>query len=355
MPRNMPRSKKSSDFDEEIIFVDRSSFPSEVLLDLDPKNTLFISDGNTSVKCLPLLNLDKYHEIVIPSGELSKRFDICEAIFQKLLELNINRNGCIVNLGGGVVTDLGGFCASIYKRGISFINIPTSLLGMVDAALGGKTGINYLGLKNTIGTFSTAEKTIIFPEFLKTLPEKELRSGLAEVLKHGLIQDHSLWDNCVQYLKGSGAISEIIEPAVKVKQNIVESDPFENGIRKLLNFGHTIGHAIESVKFESESISHGDAVIAGMICETYISQRIGILDKESADEISAILTQYFDLIHLTEKELEIVRSNMLNDKKNTEKGVNFTLLSAIGSGKHDQYPPIELIEESLNYYASLQE
>src|SRR5690606_38544696 len=242
------------------------------------QSVFFLVDDNTHEHCLPLL-LSEIHEnilieiIEIPAGEESKAIEIAVQVWETMSETQASRKSLMINLGGGMITDMGGFIASTFKRGIDLINIPTSLLAMVDASVGGKTGIDLNGIKNLIGTFAMPELTLIHPEFLQTLPEREFRSGLAEMLKHGLIHDKNHWLELIEIENFDFiSIDYLIEKSVKIKQEIVEKDPFENGIRKILNFGHTIGHALESQLLQTENpLLHGEAISVGMMVESILS------------------------------------------------------------------------------------
>jgi 3-dehydroquinate synthase len=301
--------------------------------------SLFLVDQNTKA-CLERMTpaMDSNRILVVPAGESSKSLATCELVWAKMTELNLKRNDCLVCLGGGVITDLGAFCASVFKRGINYIHVPTSLLAMVDAAIGGKNGVNFRQLKNQIGSFTHAEKTAICPEFLSSLPLEDLRSGYAEIIKHGLIASGDLWLD-VQKLQSLEVAPDLstIKNAGIIKDEIVKGDFRENGERKLLNFGHTAAHAIESVCFASKQhVSHGDAVAAGMIIEAYISNAKGLLSDQEFEQIGTYLTLHFPPIHLEESQLPDVLSYAKQDKKSTSDNINCTLLAAIGKGKIDQ-------------------
>ena len=283
-------------------------------------------DENTNEFCLPLLSkLKKSVIIEIESGEENKHLDTCNLIWKELTKNCFDRDSLLINLGGGVIGDMGGFCASTYKRGIDFIQIPTSLLAMVDASVGGKLGIDFNGLKNQVGLFSNPKLVIINPKFLETLAENELKSGFAEVVKHALIRDKNLWN----YLKNNPFQDldweEIIESSVQIKNKIVMSDPKEKGERKKLNFGHTFGHAIESYYLQKGTpILHGEAIFMGIILESEISS-LSVLEK---NDIKNYILSNFSLPYTPSK------SNLLNflrnDKKNFEEKINFSLLEGIG-------------------------
>jgi 3-dehydroquinate synthase len=316
-----------------------------------------LTDENTKKHCLPAFvkntpHIDNYTNITIASGEANKNIKTCETIWKTLTDDFAGRNSLLINLGGGVISDIGGFAASVYKRGIPHCNVPTSLLGMIDAAVGGKTGVDFLGLKNMIGLFSTAEKTYIDSNFLHTLPEEHLCSGYAELLKIALISDRAFWEQLSDLgYKDILSRPEIISTAVQLKNNIVLQDPKEQNIRKTLNFGHTIGHAVESYSIihGKNPLLHGDSVAIGMICETWLSNKVnGLSDRETKaiiDKIAASCGKH---------KLNIEKSELLrmirNDKKNAGSKISFTLLNSIGSACIDQHFSEKLIFEALDYY-----
>ena len=284
-------------------------------------------DENTKEFCLPLVSEIKKSIIIeIKSREENKNIDTCNLIWEALSKNSFDRNSLLINLGGGVIGDMGGFCASTYKRGIDFIQIPTSLLAMVDASVGGKLGIDFNGLKNQVGLFSNPKLVIINPKFLETLPENELRSGFAEVVKHALIIDKNLWER----LKNSNLLEldweEIIETSVQIKNKIVISDPKEKGERKKLNFGHTFGHAIESYYLQKGTpILHGEAIFMGIILESEISS----LSVSEKNDIKNYILSNFSLPY-TPSKLDLLNF-LRNDKKNFEEKINFSLLEGIGN------------------------
>ena len=338
-------------FTESIEFIELTGLIDSIL-ELDPSNTLILCDTNTEIHCLPLLALSQYQTCIIPAGEENKNLSSCGKVWESLLENNIDRNGCIVNLGGGVITDLGAFCASVYKRGISFVNVPTTYMAMVDAAVGGKTAIDFSNIKNPIGTFADPEEVLIYSGFLKTLPKEELINGFAESMKHALIKSSELWE----VIKGMNSLTiqdaiEHIPKSLKVKIDIVEQDPFEMGERKLLNFGHTIGHAIEAYFIENnKDIRHGEAIAIGMYCEAYISFKEHYLSMKEVELIRDILRTYYSKKKIISLELGPIIKKIRHDKKNNSQGNNFTLLEKIGSGIYNQYIEEATIQESLESY-----
>lgn len=319
-------------------------------------------DENTHEYCLPVLlgNLEtdiSFEILEIEAGEEMKNIQTANQLWEILTEMQADRKALIINLGGGVITDMGGFVASTYKRGIQFINIPTTLLSMCDASIGGKTGIDLMHYKNMVGTFSFPEQIYAYTRFLDTLPAKELKSGFAEMLKHGLIADKKHWEDLIklQHLDTVG-VEALIPQSMEIKQEVVNADFHEKNVRKTLNFGHTIGHAIESLCLQSENpILHGEAVALGMICESHLSYLEGLISKEDADLIIENIQRYFSFIDLGDFKDEDIFNLLLNDKKNTDAKINFSLLSGIGSCIYDHECSTENIQKSINYYKNLSE
>ena len=288
-------------------------------------------DENTKRDCLHKLpKIENALIIEIKSGEEYKNISTCSFIWEQLTINNFDRNSLLINLGGGVIGDMGGICAATYKRGLEFIHIPTTLLAMVDASVGGKLGIDFKGFKNQIGLFNNPKAVLISPEFLETLAESELKSGFAEVVKHALISDNSLWVKLKNTLFTDLDWEDIIDTSIQIKNNIVLADPFEKGERKKLNFGHTFGHAIESYYLEKGTpISHGEAVFMGMILETEISN----LSETDKNEIKNYILSNFALPYTPKK--SYLHKYLINDKKNQDGKINFTLLSGIGNCSFD--------------------
>lgn len=284
-------------------------------------------DENTKRDCLSKLpQIENALIIEIKSGEEYKNISTCNFIWEQLTINNFDRNALLINLGGGVIGDMGGFCAATYKRGLEFIHIPTTLLAMVDASVGGKLGIDFKGFKNQIGLFNNPKAVLISSEFLETLAESELKSGFAEVVKHALISDNSLWLKLKNTPFTDLDWEDIIDTSVQIKNKIVLADPFEKGERKKLNFGHTFGHAIESYYLEKRTpISHGEAVFMGMILETKISD----LSETDKNEIKNYVLSNFALPYTPKK--SSLHKFLINDKKNQHGKINFTLLNGIGN------------------------
>lgn len=314
-------------------------------------------DENTRFHCLPLVvRVIKPTDIIeIESGEEKKTLDTCIRIWKELTDNHYERKSLLVNLGGGVIGDMGGFCAATYKRGIDFINIPTTLLSQVDASVGGKLGIDFLGFKNHIGVFELPRKVFIDTKFLKTLPERELRSGFAEVIKHCLIADKDYWEIVSNVDFKDQNWSDIVNHSVKVKNKVVEEDPFEKGRRKILNFGHTIGHAIESyfLKKDEQRLLHGEAIAAGMICEGYLSEKFCNLPESSVKSIENYIIKTFGRIRISREDIDEITKLCLQDKKNEKGIINFSLLEEIGNSVFNVGIEQDEIRKVLQLYAKL--
>lgn len=316
-----------------------------------------LTDENTSKYCLPeimeVLPVNTL-QIQVHSGEEHKHLQTCTTIWEALTMEGFDRKSLLINLGGGVITDMGGFCAATYKRGITFINIPTTLLSQVDASVGGKLGVDFNGFKNHIGLFQEPEAVLIDPLFLDTLPEAELRSGYAEVVKHALIADSGHWKKLLETNWQEQDWQQIINHSVAIKHRITTEDPTEKGLRKVLNFGHTVGHAVESYFLEPEhgekKLLHGEAVAIGMICETYLSQQKSGLTNAAVKEICQYISNIWPFISIHEKAFELIMDLALQDKKNEKGVINCTLLSQIGEAVINRAINRNEIEKSLNWY-----
>ena len=324
-------------------------------------STLFVLiDENTQLFCLPTLKdqLDfPFTFIPIRAGEKHKNLKTCQILWDELARYGADRNSILINLGGGVITDMGGFVAATFKRGMRFINIPTTLLGMVDAAIGGKTGIDFQHLKNQIGLFTNAELTLIYSNFLDTLAPRELRSGLAEIIKYGLIDTNTIW----KYIKNLDTTSfnidgNIIEKSAQLKEQIVRQDPTEKGIRKTLNFGHTLGHAIEThfmSKPKKQQLLHGEAVAIGIILAISLSTQTQGFPTAKTNEITKVITSIYPKITFTEQDYPIILSLLKHDKKNVNGQINFVLLQAIGKPVLNCQVSKDEIMKSFEFYNSL--
>ncbi|MGX7666443.1 3-dehydroquinate synthase [Flavobacterium pedocola] len=336
------------------------TYLSEVLKPEEFSKVFILVDSKTSEYCLPafLANLATEAPIEIvefEAGEEFKNIETCFEIWSALTELGGDRKSIIINLGGGVVTDLGGFVASTFKRGIEYINVPTTLLAMVDASIGGKNGVDLGNLKNQIGTITTPKSVLIDTAFLATLPQNQMRSGLAEMLKHGLIQDKNYWEK-FKNLKDLSTedLDTLIHQSVEIKNNVVTQDPTENGIRKALNFGHTLGHAIESYFLENETktaLLHGEAIAVGMILEGHLSLEKGLISNDEYQEIKYIILDLFDRISFSPDDINKIMDLLIHDKKNEFGKVQFALLQGIGNIKINESAANELIIKAFEDYS----
>lgn len=320
---------------------------------------IVLVDENVKEHCLPVFRrvlpeVEISGVICIRSGEDKKNLDQARFIWDELTRLNVDKDALMINLGGGVVSDIGGFAAATFKRGIPFINYPTTLLGMVDAAIGGKTGVDFLGFKNQVGLFIDPKSVVIDPVFLKTLDDKQFQSGFAEVLKYGLIIDRELWRMLLgKKIHDIDNWNDIIIKAARDKIDIVKSDFLEKGIRKNLNFGHTIGHSFESYFLKSENpITHGQAIVAGMICEAWLSQKVYDFEDGKLNEIVNNFNINFDRLGITEELIPTFLDLMRQDKKVREGKLKFSLLRKIGKAIHHIDLSPELVIESLKFYIS---
>ncbi|AFL98339.1 3-dehydroquinate synthase [Ornithobacterium rhinotracheale] len=367
----------------------------QLIAEKNYSSIMILVDENTHEKCLPLFlqkteNITNCEFIEIPAGEDTKQLFFVNQVLKTLKLSGLDRKSLLINLGGGVVTDFGGFVASIYNRGIDFVNIPTSLLAMVDASAGGKTGVDLCGIKNIVGTFSQPQMVIIETEFLETLPARELLSGFAEMLKHGLIQDEKQWKTLSEIKELSAKnIAGLIEDSVNVKLNVVTQDPTEKGLRKILNAGHTLGHAIETyflwldknviakgesvgdkinnfitASLESDddlsqpivaenegepSITHGEAVATGLMLEAHLAWQKGFITKEVLNEIFYRLTELYPYFELPSA--KILEQIMLHDKKNEGGKINFVMLRRIGECTPDKVEcTLDEIQNAIDFY-----
>ncbi len=289
-------------------------------------------DENTQEHCLPkvLDALPEHYLLVIKSGEENKNLSTCEDIWMAMTEAGFDRKALLINLGGGVIGDMGGFAATAYKRGFDFLNIPTTLLSQVDASVGGKLGIDFHGFKNHIGFFKEPKNVLIYTGFFETLPKNELRSGFAEVIKHGLIYDAPYWEKVKTLDVFNTDWTGIVEHSIEIKKKVVTEDPFESGLRKILNFGHTIGHAVETYFLERDRLLHGEAIAVGMICEAYLSKKLTGLTNEALQEITDYLIKIYQPRSIDPNLFDEILGFTLQDKKNEGGVVQFSLLQEIG-------------------------
>lgn len=313
-----------------------------------------LTDTHTLIHCYPLIkdHLPPHTIITVEAGEEVKNLETCTQVWQKLTDLSVDRHGLVLILGGGVLGDLGGFCAATYKRGIDFVLMPTTLLAQVDASIGGKLGIDFNHYKNHIGVFQTPVNTLISPFFLKTLPERELRSGFAEVIKHCLISDAAMWNFIKEKELAEQNWEVLITHSVKFKSEVVHQDPREKGLRKILNFGHTTGHAIESHFLHTGNrIFHGEAIAIGMITEACIACKKNLLTAKELESITHYLVLIFGKQPLPEDQAII--DNVYQDKKNKGNKILMALTRGVGHAQWDVEVSEGEIEDSLTYYRSL--
>jgi len=344
----------------QVFFDDSLNILNDFLTKKKYSKIFILVDEQTSEHCLPIFqeklpSLTEFDIIEVPNGEENKTIDFCIGIWRTLLDFEADRNALLINLGGGVVTDMGSFAAATFKRGIDFLQIPTTLLSQVDASVGGKTGIDMDNVKNIIGTFSQPQAVIICTDFLKTLPDRELNSGLAEIIKHGIIADADFFEEVTLLNDAKEITARHIHHSVEIKNSVVLTDPFEKNIRKTLNFGHTIGHAIESWSLNNEKnqLLHGEAIAIGMICEAYIAKETNGLSEENLDKITNVFIKFFGRYKIREGINNTLLDIMKQDKKNSNGKISFSLPNKIGSCSYDSFIEGSLILDSLKYYQSI--
>ena len=316
-----------------------------------------LTDTTTQELCLPVIknfySLKHIQVITIPASDSHKDIESLMMVWKGLQEGGASRHSCMINLGGGMVTDLGGFAASTFKRGINFINIPTTLLAMVDASVGGKTGINFGGLKNEVGVFNDSKYVILDTEFLKTLDDENICSGYAEMLKHGLISTEAMWEELVNFDLANPDLKQLqrmVGDSVKVKERIVELDPHEKGIRKALNLGHTFGHAFESWALKRKPILHGYAVAFGLIPELYLSVAKTGFPTDKMRQTVTFIKENYGTLDITCDDYDELIELMHHDKKNQNGIINFTMLGGIGDIRINQTATTEEIKEALDFF-----
>ena len=317
-----------------------------------PDRIAILVDENTLVHCLPKLSVVRETPLIqINSGEKNKNIETCKIIWQQLTDFKFTRKSLLINLGGGVIGDMGGFVAATFKRGIQFINIPTTLLSQVDASIGGKLGIDFNEFKNHIGVFKDPDAIIICDEFLSTLGRRELKSGFAEIIKHGLIYDLNYWKEIrINLFSEITNWQYLIKKSVFLKADVVEKDPYESGLRKILNFGHTLGHGIESWYLDTEKdLLHGEAIAAGMIMEAKIALDLGLIKEKYFKEVVNYIDQVFDRITLFPP-FDKIKSLLRQDKKNHGSTIMFSLINGPGSCLFDIKVSDAQIEDAINFY-----
>ncbi len=345
----------------------------------DYSKIIILMDVNSRIYCLDEFlmhsKIQNYETIVIPDKdgncssdtrgdaeknripncmEQYKNLETCQYIFDQFIKLGADRHSLLINLGGGVVCDMGGFCAATFMRGFNFIHFPTTLLSQVDGSVGGKLGVNFKGYKNLVGVFKDPLDIFIFDKFLDSLPERELRSGFAEIIKHAMTLNYNLWEQITDMDKiDIELLLPLIEKSIVLKKQIVQTDPFEKGKRKILNFGHTLGHAIETAYLKRQmQITHGEAVAAGMVMECYLSMVYYNHPKEWLEKIVTEFRKFFPKIDLSDEIYKEVLENIKLDKKNVGREPMFILLLEVGNVEYDLRVPEGAIEEAINYYRS---
>ena len=328
---------------------------SEFTDSLASSNVFVLVDENTEKYCLLHMveNLHTEAQIIrIPSGEQNKTIQTCQHVWTRLMQHGADRHSLLIHLGGGVIGDLGGFCAATYMRGIRFIQVPTTLLSQVDASVGGKLGVDHMGFKNMVGLIQDPTAVFIFTEFLQTLPFEQMRSGYAELLKHGLIADKKAWENLsVKMDLKNLDFEELVYESVIIKKNVTEQDPYEKGLRKILNFGHTIGHAVESYWMDSSTpLLHGEAIAIGMVSEAFLSYRVGKISENDLFEIRNSIMRIYGHHPKYVKPISDLIKIMRTDKKNLNGNIRFALLDSVGHACFDVPILPDVIEESFVFY-----
>ena len=340
-----------------IISENLASALAKAIDECQPDRLMVLTDETTQQLCWPVVKdfdcLRQAQQIVIKAGDDQKTLESLAHVWQEMQRHGASRHSLLVCLGGGMVTDLGGFAASTFKRGLHLINIPTTLLAMVDASVGGKTGINFGGLKNEVGVFRNASAVILDTTFLQTLDRENILSGYAEMLKHGLINNQEMLDELIAFdveqpdLKQLG---RMVADSVKVKQRIVLEDPTEKGLRKALNLGHTVGHAFESLALRRQPVLHGYAVAWGVVCELYLSFMKCGFPAKLLRQVSNFILEHYGRMNITCDDYPTLLELMTHDKKNVAGQINFTLLGSVGELKLNQTATKAEIEEALDFY-----
>ena len=349
---------------ESIVYFQSETYTqlNNYLANANHSSVFILVDTNTHENCLPYfmsqLEVDVTIEVIeIDAGEINKNIETCSGVWSVLSELGADRKSLMINLGGGVITDLGGFVACTFKRGISYINVPTSLLAMVDASVGGKTGVDLGNLKNMVGVISESEMVLVDTNYLETLPNNELRSGFAEMLKHGLIDDTNYWERLSNIKELTTTdLDKLIHESVIIKNKIVTVDPTEQNIRKFLNFGHTLGHAIESYFLthpEKTTLLHGEAIAIGMIVESYLAKQLLGFSQADLDEVCKVFLSIYPKVIIKKEDYQPIIDLLIFDKKNEAGKVLFVLLKKIGEAEFNCEVPSQMLSASLDFYNTL--
>jgi 3-dehydroquinate synthase len=314
-----------------------------------------IADNNTKKHCYPLIRqaLPPHKIVSVASGERYKLLSTCETIWDAMTREELDRHALVINIGGGVIGDMGGFCAAVYKRGIDFLQIPTTLLSQVDASVGGKLGIDFQGFKNHLGVFNIPKTVLIDPVFLNTLPVREIKSGFAEIIKHCLIADGDKWKQISTVDFEDQNWIDLIAHSVRIKQAVVDQDPTEKGLRKILNFGHTLGHAVEThflAKAPAQRLFHGEAIAVGMIMESYLSFKRGMIDNKTLSGIEEFIFATYGKVKIMQDEVDAIVSLTRQDKKNRGSEIRFSLLTGAGSCAYDIVVSLSEMRKAVAYY-----
>ena len=344
----------------KVLFSDEAYSGLGLLMKTENYSSIFILvDNNTKIHCLPVFlkyftDLKNVDVLTIKAGEENKHLETCQDVWQKLSDLGADRKSLLINVGGGVVTDLGGFVAAAFKRGIDFVNVPTTLLSMVDASIGGKTGVDLEGLKNQIGIITHPKMVVIDTHYLSTLPENEYRSGYAEMLKHGIIRDKLYFQKLSEYKSSKDVdLEDYIHHSISIKNKVVNEDLHELNLRKILNFGHTLGHAIETYCLNNPQIRtllHGEAIAIGMITEAYLATKLCALDLSVAEDIKKVFLRIFPKSNFTNEDLISIRDLLRYDKKNSHGKVKFVLLRELGKPAIDIEVPSQNLTDAFEFY-----
>lgn len=347
--------------EQKLIFTnDVADALSAIVAELKPNRTIVVADENTARDCLPMLSaITDTAPVVTAAGDEAKTLDTLTGIWTGLEAAGATRQSLVVNVGGGVVTDMGGFAAATLKRGLRFVNVPTTLLGAVDAAVGGKTGINFNGLKNEVGAFAPACRVVISTRFFATLPLREIKSGFAEMIKHSMLSGDQALDRLLSYdvhhvKEHLPELLTLLEESVKVKQDIVAQDPEEHGLRRALNLGHTVGHALESLALERHApVPHGYAVAWGLVAETVLSHLQKCFPSDTLHRLARYVSSNYGAMPITCNDYPQLVKLMQHDKKSHNGEINCTLLAGCGNIHIDQTISQDEMESALDIFRDL--